>query len=190
MLLFLIMNAENNNVTATISGSTAELFSRLYEQYLPRIFQYVIYRVGDRTTAEDLTSDIFNKALTNFTKYDSGKAAFSTWIFSIARNTLIDYYRGRSRKQKLQKEAEAEVLAFSTSPEEEASRSEEIRKLRECLSLLNPNERELISLKFSSEMTNREISRVTGLSESNVGTILCRAVRKLRDGFLGWQHDR
>ena len=185
-MLFLVMPAENSNVTAAIPVSTAELFGLLYEQYLPRIFQYVNYRVGDRTAAEDLTSDIFNKALSNFTKYDSGKAAFSTWIFSIARNTLIDYYRRRSREQKFQKEAESKVVAFSTSPEEEASRSEEISELRECLSLLNPNEQELISLKFSSEMTNREIARIMGLSESNVGTILCRAIRKLRDGFSGW----
>ena len=186
MLLFLVMHAENSNVATEIPGGTAELFGRLYEQYLLRIFQYVSYRVGDRTAAEDLTSDIFNKALTNFTKYDSEKAAFSTWIFSIARNTLIDYYRGRSREQKLQKETESEVLVSSTSPEDEASRSEEVHKLRECLSLLNTNEQELISLKFSGEMTNREISQITGLSESNVGTILCRAVRKLRDSFLGW----
>jgi RNA polymerase sigma factor (sigma-70 family) len=189
-LLFLIMNAESNDVETMVSGSKAELFGRLYEQYLPRIFRYVSYRVGDRTIAEDLTSDIFNKALTKFTKYDSRKAAFSTWIFSVARNTLIDYYRRRSREQKLQREAESEVLVFSTSPEEEASRSEEIRKLRECLSLLNPNEQELISLKFSGEMTNREIARIMGLSESNVGTILCRAVRKLRNEFTEWQHDR
>jgi RNA polymerase sigma factor (sigma-70 family) len=190
LLLLLIMNAENSNVTAAIPVSIAELFGRLYEQYLPKIFHYVSYRVGDRTAAEDLTSDIFNKALTSFTKYDSGKASFSTWIFSIARNTIIDYYRGRSREQKLKREVESNAIAFSTSPEEEASRSEEIRKLRECLSLLNPNEQELISLKFSGEMTNREISQITGLSESNVGTILCRAVRKLRDSFLGWQNDR
>ena len=54
---------------------------------------------------------------------------------------------------------------------------------------MNQNEQELISLKFSGELTNREISRITGLSESNVGTILCRAVRKLRDEFMGWQKD-
>lgn len=184
------MNAESDNVETAISSSKAELFGSLYERYLPRIFQYVSYRVGDKAAAEDLTSDIFNKALDNFTKYDSGKAAFSTWIFSIARNTLIDYYRKKSREQKLQKEADSDVTVSSTSPEEEASRSEEIQKLHECLSILYPKERELISLKFSGEMTNREIARITGLSESNVGTILCRAVRKLRDKFTGWQNGR
>jgi RNA polymerase sigma-70 factor (ECF subfamily) len=186
----IIMHAENSSINATLPDSKAELFARLYEQYLPRIFRYVNYRVGDRTAAEDLTSDIFNKALTNFGKYDSGKATFSTWIFSIARNTIIDYYRRRSKEQKFRGEAESDFYAFSKSPEEEASRSEEIRKLHQSLSVLNPNEQELISLKFSGDMTNREISRITGLSESNVGTILCRAVRKLRDEFLGWQDDR
>ena len=190
-MLFLTMDTEDSNIINANRGSEAESFGSLYEQYLPKIFQYVSYRVGDRITAEDLTSDIFNKALTNFTKYDSRKAAFSTWIYSIARNTVIDYYRKRSNEQKLRnKEAESGAIAFSASPEEELSRSEEARKLHDCLSLLKPTEQELISLKFSGEMTNREISRITGLSESNVGTILCRAMRKLRDSFLGWQHER
>ena len=173
-----------------MSDSAAEVFGRLYEQYLPGVFRYVSYRVGDKTVAEDLTSDIFSKALTNFAKYDSGKGAFSTWIFSIARNTVIDYYRKRSKEQKLQRrDVEPKDMMFFASPEEEVWRSEEIRKLKDCLSLLNPNEQELVSLKFSSEMTNREISRVTGLSESNVGTIVCRALRKLRDCFLRWQDE-
>ena len=188
-MIFLTMNAENNNAGDVIPANTAELFGSLYEQYLPRVFQYVNYRVGDVTAAEDITSDIFNKALTNFVKYDSGKATFSTWIFSIARNTIIDYYRRRGREKKLQGEVQPKDIAFSKSAEEEASHSEEIRKLHDCLARLKPNEQELVSLKFSSEMTNREISRITGLSESNVGTILCRAVRKLRDEFSGWQDE-
>ncbi len=184
------METENSRESTTLPDSTAELFGGLYEQYLPKVFQYVNYRVGDRTAAEDLTSDIFNKALTNFTKYDSGKATFSTWIFSIARNTIIDYYRRRGREKKLQGEVQPKDITFSKSVEEEASRSEEIQKLHDCLTRLSPNEQELVSLKFSSEMTNREISRITGLSESNVGTIICRAVRKLRDEFSGWQDER
>ncbi|MFH1146924.1 MAG: sigma-70 family RNA polymerase sigma factor [Pseudomonadota bacterium] len=180
-----------NIVTEAKYGSTAESFGRLYEEYVPKIFQYVNYRVGDKTAAEDLTSDVFSKALTNFAKYDPGKAAFSTWIFSIARNTVIDYYRKRGREQKLQnRETEYGATSFSASPDVELLRSEEARKLHDCLSLLKPAEQELISLKFSGEMTNREISKITGLSESNVGTILCRAMRKLRDEFAGWQDEK
>lgn len=179
------MNARENVAIGTAGASTGEVFGRLYEQYLPGVFQYVNYRVGDRDAAEDLTSDIFSKALTNFSRYDPAKAAFSTWIFSIARNTVIDYYRRRDKEQKLhRKEAESKSLLSSVSPEEDLSRSDETHKLYQCLALLKPNERELVSLKFGGEMTNREIAGITGLSESNVGTILCRTMRKLRDSFL------
>jgi RNA polymerase sigma factor (sigma-70 family) len=170
--------------------SLAEEFGRLYETYLPKIYQYTRYRVADREAAEDLTSDIFNKALDGFKSFNPEKAAFSTWIFSIARNTIIDYYRKHAKESKVRRDAEPDNLLSSDSPEEKITRSEEITRLRECILKLNDNEQELISLKFSGAMTNREIARITGLSESNVGTILCRAIRKLRDDFSGWYDER
>jgi RNA polymerase sigma-70 factor (ECF subfamily) len=170
--------------------SLAEEFGRLYEIFLPKIYQYTRYRVADREAAEDLTSDIFNKALDGFKKFNPEKAAFSTWIFSIARNTIIDYYREHAKETKIRKDTEFDITTTSDSPEEQITRSEEIVKLQECISKLNENEQELISLKFSGGMTNREIARITDFSESNVGTILCRAIRKLRDDFSGWYDER
>jgi len=184
--LFLLNVLGRSDATLTSRGSSDELFGRFYQQYLPRVYQYVNYRVGNRNEVEELTSIIFEKALTKFGSYDSRKAAFSTWIFSIAHNTVIDYYRERSRKQQLTKDEEFRMAEPSTSIEEEAVRSEEILKLRQCLAKLNHNEQELISLKYSGEMTNREIARITGYSESNVGTILCRAIHKLREEFARW----
>lgn len=172
------------------SGSLVDEFGSLYEEYLPKIYQYACYRITDRETAEDLTSDIFNKVLDAFKSYNSEKASFSTWLFAIARNTIIDYYRKRAKESKVQREVESVTSLQSVSPEEEVSKSEEINKLHECILKLNNNEQELISLKFSGGMTNREIARITNLSESNVGTILCRAIRKLRDEFSGWHYER
>ena len=186
--LLTLMAVSDGQGDTTIPGSLAEQFGRLYEQYFVRVYNYVNYRVGDKAAAEELTSDVFNKAINKFTTFDANKASFSTWVFSIARNTLIDYYRGKSRRQKLETELKFRVNVASTSPEEEASHDEDRRKLRACLAKLNANEKELIALKFSSDMNNREIARIAGLSESNVGTILCRAIRKLRDEFSGWQH--
>ncbi|MBN2075597.1 MAG: sigma-70 family RNA polymerase sigma factor [Dehalococcoidales bacterium] len=170
--------------------SSAEEFGRLYEIYLTKIYQYTRYRVGDKETAEDLTSDIFRKALDGFKRFDSGKASFSTWIFSIARNTIIDYYRKHAKESKVARDSEPENSLSPDSPEEKLSRSEETARLHECIAKLNDNEQELISLKFSSGMTNREIARITDFSESNVGTVLCRAIRKLRDDFSGWYYER
>ena len=68
--------------------STADAFTEFYRVYLPKVFRYISYKIADTHLAEDLTSAVFEKALTKFKSYDENKAAFSTWIFRIARNTL------------------------------------------------------------------------------------------------------
>ena len=75
------------------------------------------------------------------------------------------------------------------SIEEKVIEKEEWQVLRKCISRLNPNEQEIISLKFGSEMTNRQIAGVLGISDSNVGVILYRAIRRLRDDFGRWQNE-
>ena len=172
-----------------IPQSTAVAFAEFYEQYLPKIFNYISYRVADKYMAEDLTSAVFEKALTKFKSFDAEKASFSTWLFTIAHNTVIDHYRLRTKEQDLEKEKVVFVSMQYESTEEEAVKTEEYQKLKSCLSQLNKNEREIISLKFGGEMTNRQIAQMLGISESNVGIIIYRTIRKLRDGFTGWQNE-
>ncbi len=168
--------------------SARETFAELYEQYLPKVFWYISYRIGDVHLAEDLTSDVFVKALTGFSSYRSDKASFSTWLLSIARHMVVDHYRAVDRGQAIPLEEATEMLSESISPEEEAVKKEELQRLRVCLAGLPQPEQEIISLKFGAELTNRQIAGMLSLSESNVGTILYRAVRKLRDSFRGWQN--
>ncbi len=171
------MSAAKETVTAR------ETFAELYEEYLPKVFRYLQYKVSNIQLTEDLTSAVFEKALVNFGKYSSDKAKFSTWIFSIARNLVIDHYRVQGRRQTVSLEEAAEMSSGDLALEEELVRKEELRKLRVSLSGLSQEEQEIISLKFGSELNNRQIARMLGLSESNVGTKLYRAVRKLRDSF-------
>lgn len=163
--------------------SAREPFAELYEEYVPKVFRYIQYKVNSIQLTEDLTSTVFEKALTNFSRFSRDKATFSTWIFSIARNTVIDHYRARGRRQTVSLEEAADVPSRDLSPEEELVRKEELRKLRASLSGLSREEQEIISLKFGSELNNRQIAEMLGLSESNVGTKLYRAIRKLRDTF-------
>ena len=173
-----------NMAASTESGDKD--FGALYEQYLSGVYRYIHYRVGETVIAEDLTSDVFNKALSGFSKFNPAKASFSTWIFSIAHNTVVDHYRKRSREFIVKEESAMDGPSGTPLPDEQLAESEEKIKLRECLLKLKTQEQEIIALKFSGNMTNREIGVITGLSESNVGTILCRAIRKLRDDFSGW----
>jgi RNA polymerase sigma factor (sigma-70 family) len=170
-------------INGKISESTSVLFAKLYEEYLPKVFRYISYKVTDKNMAEDLTSAVFEKALTKYKTFSGEKASFATWVFSIARNTLIDHFRKRPNRQTVSLEAASSVPDGDPSPDEELTREEETGTLRRCISSLSSQEQEIISLKFGAEMTNREIARATGLSESNVGVILFRTVRKLRAEF-------
>jgi RNA polymerase sigma factor (sigma-70 family) len=186
LLIFHILMSVN---IEKIGKSTAEAFSVFYEQYLPKIFRYISFKVSDKFLAEDITSAVFEKALTKFKTYSSKKAAVSTWIFAIARNTLIDYFRSRSKEQTVQLDESMDIPEEGKSIEEKVIEKEEWQVLRKCISRLNPNEQEIISLKFGSEMTNRQIAGVLGISDSNVGVILYRAIRRLRDDFGRWQNE-
>jgi RNA polymerase sigma-70 factor (ECF subfamily) len=172
-----------------VGKSTAEAFSAFYEEFLPKVFRYVSYKITDKYLAEDLTATVFEKALTKFNTYSSKKAAISTWIFAIARNTLIDHFRVSHREKTVQLDEAIEIPQDNKSPEQIAIDEENWQMLQKCVLKLAPNEREVISLKYSAQMTNRQIANVLGLSDSNVGVILYRAIRRLRDDFGGWQHE-
>lgn len=174
-------------IVEKVGSSAAVTFAGLYEEYLPRVYRYINYRITDIPTAEDLTSITFEKALTKFKSYNPEKAGFSTWIFTIARNTLTDYFRNSHKKQTLNLDDLTASANPVTSPEEENERAEEIRLLHQCLARLSQKEQEIISLKFGAEMTNRQIAKTLALTESNVAVIIYRAVRKLRDDFRGRQ---
>ena len=163
--------------------SATEIFVELYEYYMPQVFRYIGYQVGDMDLAEDLSSAVFEKVLTRLDSYRSDRAAFSTWLMTVARNTVIDHYRAKSRKITISIEETFEPASKEISPEEKATRKEELQRLETYLKELPQQEREIISLKFGAELNNRQIAKMLGLSESNVGTKLYRTIRKLRDKF-------
>jgi len=154
----------------------------LYEDHMPRIYNYFRYRVGAGPAAEDLTSETIQRAWQARHRYRRDLAAFSTWMFTIAKRLAVDHYRGR--REYLPLEAALHVAGGPT-PEDLASRSSDAERLGGLLAELPARERELVALKYGAELTNREIARVSGLSESNVGTILHRTVQTLRARWFG-----
>lgn len=149
----------------------------VYAEQLPRIYNFFRYRFGDPADAEDLTARTFEKAWRARERYRRDTAGFGTWLLSIARNVAVDHYRARRPHTPLDP---ALVAAPGDNPEEETVRRSEHARLARLLAGLPERERELVAMKFGAGMTNRTIARVTGLSESNVGTILHRAVQALR----------
>lgn len=182
--------SEGSAYLAENTGSTREVFAGLYEQYMPGVYKYINYRVGNVHLAEDLTSAVFEKALAGFSRYRLERASFFTWLMSIARHMVIDHYRMMGRRKNMPLEEASDISSDTLSPEQGAVKREELQRLQLCLAGLSQQEQEIVSCKFGAEMTNRQIAGVLSLSESNIGTILYRAVRKLRDCFREWQNGQ
>jgi RNA polymerase sigma-70 factor (ECF subfamily) len=152
-------------------------WDRVYAEQLPRVFNYFRFRVFNRSDAEDLTSRTFEKAWEARGRYRQHVAGFSTWLFTIARNVATDYLR--AARPHLPLDA-AEQVIVEASPEDEAAVESDIARLARLTANLPERERELLALKYGAAINNRAIAQLTGLSESNVGTILSRTVEMLR----------
>ncbi len=151
----------------------------LYESLLPRVYNFFVYRVGDIAQAEDLTSTTFEKAWRARDQYRHDRAGFSTWLFSIARNVATDYFR-RQRVELSLDDSPDRPDDVARLPDRVAEEHDERARLADLLARLPARERELLALKYGAGMTNRDIACQTGLTESNVGTIISRTVQALR----------
>lgn len=148
----------------------------VYADQLPRIYNYFRFRLGLEADVEDLTARTFEKAWRSRGQYRSDLAGFSTWLFKIARNVGIDHLRSRREHVPF----EDRLAHADGTPEQAAEAASNLARLAELGATLTERERELIALKYGAGFTNRVIARHTGMSESNVGTILHRAVAALR----------
>jgi RNA polymerase sigma-70 factor (ECF subfamily) len=161
-----------------ITDSTVTVdFEAFYEAELPRVYNFFRYLLGDDQLAEDLTAETFAKAWRNRERYREDLASFSTWVFMIARRLATDYFRKQRPTLSLE---EAKHLTDPHTPEEEAQERAEFKQLLTLLARLAERERELVALKYGAGLTNRAIARISGLSESNVSTILYRVTQQLR----------
>jgi RNA polymerase sigma-70 factor (ECF subfamily) len=163
--------------------STEELdWDALYADLAPRVFNYFRYRLGRETDVEDLTARTFEKAWRARANYRRDLAGFSTWLFKIAQNVGADYVN--TWRSHLPLEAAAEVATEDT-PARHAEVRSDLARLAALTATLPARERELIALKYGASLNNRLIAELTGLSESNVGTLLHRLVKTLRTQWYG-----
>jgi RNA polymerase sigma-70 factor, ECF subfamily len=149
----------------------------LYAEQLPRLYNFFRYRVGAGPVAEDLTSITFEKAWRARHRYRRDLGAFTTWLLTIARNVAADHFRQQRHHVSLE---EAGDLPAEGTAGDGAERRSDTERLGRLLSGVSERERELLSLKYGAGLTNRAIARLTGLSESNIGTLLHRTIGELR----------
>lgn len=160
-----------------VSLNTAQGFEELYRNTFPRVYAYVASLLRDRSAAEDVTAAAFERAYRKRERFSARRGSPEAWVFGIARNAALDELRRLKRRAALGEEP-ADV--WTPGPDVEAERAFTREEVRAALAGLEPCDRDLVALKFAGGLSNGEIARVLGISESNVGSRLHRAVEKLR----------
>jgi RNA polymerase sigma-70 factor (ECF subfamily) len=157
-------------------------FERLYRTSRDDVYAYVASLLRDRAAAEEVTATAFERAYRKRSRFDPSRGEARAWLFGIARNAALDELRRRGRVAELTAEP-ADLPEAGWEGNAEAS--ERRLAVSAALAALAPRERELISLKFFAGLGNAEIAAVLGITESNAGTKLHRAVTKLREACDG-----
>jgi RNA polymerase sigma-70 factor, ECF subfamily len=164
-------------------------FLELYDRYYARIYTYFRYRCADAQTCDDLAAQTFEQALVHFEDYDPARGPFVAWLFGIARNAVHHHYRRGRKFQWLSLDKWFTLSGNDPQPEEQAVQKDEQRRLIDAIGRLPDRQRDLLALKFSGGLNNREIATLTGLSEQNVAVIIHRSIQSLRK-HLGNEEDR
>jgi RNA polymerase sigma-70 factor (ECF subfamily) len=161
-----------------MTGSQTEGFAELYERTFPRVYAYVASLLRDRAAAEDVTAQAFERAYRKRRSYRAGRGTMEAWLFGIARNAALDELRRRKRRAGLEGEHEDTT---APNPDDHAELALRRATVRAALASLDGRERDLIALKFAAGLSNAEIGRILGMSESAAGTRLHRTITKLRE---------
>ena len=152
--------------------------TKIYEDYSIKVRNFILSKVNDFNLAEDLTSDVFVKVYSKLDSFDDKKASLSTWIFTITRHTLIDYYRTRRVNEEL-----PEDLTYEDDEEDSICNEENLNILKEGLKKLSEKERDLIILHYYSKETLKEIANKMNISYAYAKVLHAKALLKLKNSF-------
>jgi RNA polymerase sigma-70 factor (ECF subfamily) len=176
------VNATMTATAPTASDTSWERFEALYRSSRDDVYAYVATLLRDRAAAEDVTALAFERAYRRRRSFDRARGDERAWLFGIARNAALDELRRRRRHARLVVDPEDPSAPPDGFSADDEMADDALRRtaLRAALDALPPRERELVALKFHAGLTNTEIARVLGVSESNAGTLLHRTMAKLR----------
>ncbi len=157
-----------------------EAFGILYDRHVSAIYRFVFLKIGGKKgDAEDITHEVFLNAWKNIKRYEFKGFPFSSWLYRIARNAVIDYYRMAKPVVALEQVPE-HVVVSPTSEEEKFDIALDLGRIRECLGLLEPVYQDVLIMKFIEEKTNKEMASALEKTEGAIRVIQHRALKQLK----------
>lgn len=169
-----------SELIALAQAGKQEALADIYEAYFLRVYRFVYYRVSHKETAEDLTEDTFVKAFAGIKNLQT-TAAFEGWLFQIARNLVIDYYR--KKKQLVPLDTIENTLEYDTNVVDIINLQIEQSILIKLLKELNDEQQSVIKMKFMEDLDNSTIAKLLNKSEGSIRVIQHRAIAKLKEIF-------
>jgi RNA polymerase sigma-70 factor, ECF subfamily len=161
-------------------------FERLFRECSADVHGYAISLLGDRAGAEDVTALAFERLYRSRARLDRSRGTPRAWLFAIVRNAALDELRRRRRSSAREPDS---ATTERTEPADAIEHAERRATVQAALRTLAPREREIVLLKFHGQLTNGELARVLGISESNAGTRVHRALARLRDACAGLDRE-
>lgn len=166
------------NLVRRAQRKDAEAFSQLYEAYFDRIYRYCRMKLSNEMEAEDITQQVFIKALNSICSYQCKGVPFSAWLFRIAHNQVVDHFRRQSKRSTVQ--IDGLPLAARDDPEKLVECRLETERVTEAAKNLTDAQQEVISLRFASQLSIAEVAKVMGKSEGAIKALQHSAIMSLR----------
>lgn len=174
------MDREREKELVLAARTSMDAFAELYEHYVDSIYGFVLRRVGSASEAEDITAQVFEKALRGIDGFQWKGASFFSWLVRIASNMVVDHYRREGRARRVDLEEVLPVLEGADDPTEGIEIQEERGLILQALRRLPERQRYLLELKFMDELDTESMAEMLGCSRGNLAVRLHRALKALR----------
>jgi len=180
------LEADDEILLARAAQGEVDAFGLLYERYVTRIYNYIYYRTGNASDAEDLTARVFYRAMRHIGNYRDRGLPLSAWLYRIAHNLLANWHRDNSRSKEVPLDETLVGKASGQHPETELLHTEEMESLLRVVRVLPPDRQQLLILKFVENLSNAEIGQIMDRTEGAIKSLYHRTLISLRDeyGFI------
>lgn len=180
MLGFLMQKLKEDGEEA-LSESQQQQITKIFNDYFEKVYKFFFFRLRKQSDAEDLTSKTFERIMKNLDKYDDRGHKISAWIFTIARNILIDFYRENDRKKTSSlEELDGHKSVSADFDLEQIDRSILKDKIWEIVNKLPAKQQQIWALKLTKDLSHKDIAEILGISLSNVNVLIHRSTKVIK----------
>ncbi len=157
-----------------------EAFSILYKDNVKKIYNYIYYRTGNTSDAEDLTARVFQRALKHISRYKKTAVPFSAWLYRIAHNLVANWHRDNQRRKEVPIEEHVDIGSRQDIPDDEYEKKQEVEALLSAVRKLPGDRQTVLILKYVEDLSNKEIGDIMGKSEGAIKSLYHRTLLDLR----------